>query len=141
MVNRRNFVRQTAAWCIVPGVVASLLNSCKSAATYTSNAVLPGIIQVPVSAFVEGSDRINVRDKRLEFDVLLLKKPNNEYKAIYMKCTHYDNPLVASSTSIYCNSHGSQFDMDGKVMKDPASTPLRIFPTSFENQQIQINIQ
>jgi Rieske Fe-S protein len=141
MVNRRNFVRQTAAWCIVPGVLTSLLNSCKSAATFTSADAVPGIIQVPLTAFQEGSDRINVRDKRLEFDVLLLKKPNNEYKAIYMKCTHYDNPLVASSTSIYCNSHGSQFDMDGKVMKDPAPTPLQIFPTSIENQQIQIKIQ
>jgi len=140
MVNRRNFVRQTAAWCIVPGVVASLLNSCKTAATFTSNSVVPGIIQVPLSAFVEGSDRINVRDKRLEFDVLLLKKPNNEYKAIYMKCTHYDNPLVASSTSIYCNSHGSQFDMDGKVMKDPATEPLRIFPAKVEGDFIQILI-
>ena len=140
MVNRRNFVRQTAAWCIVPGVIASLLDSCKSAFTYTSASALPGIIQVPMSAFAEGSNRINVRDKRLEFDVLLLKKPNNEYKAIYMKCTHYDNPLVATSTSIYCNSHGSQFDMDGKVMKDPATEPLRIFQAKVEGDFIQILI-
>ena len=141
MLNRRKFVTQTAAWCIVPGIVSSLLNSCKSSATFTSTSTTPGVIAVPLLSFTEGSDRINVRDKRLEYDILLLKKPGNEFKAIYMKCTHYDNPLVASSTSIYCNSHGSQFDMDGKVMKEPASTNLKIYPAKLENDQILIQIQ
>lgn len=139
-MQRRTFITHTAALCIAPGLVSSLLNSCKSAASFTSATYEPGIIKVPLASFAEGVQRLNVRDKRLDYDLLLIKKPENSYKAIYMKCTHEDSPVSASSTSIFCPSHGSQFDLDGNVMKDPALLPLRIYPSKVENEFIIISI-
>jgi cytochrome b6-f complex iron-sulfur subunit len=57
-----------------------------------------------------------------------------------MKCTHQDQPLVSSGKSLYCNSHGSQFDLEGKVIKDPASRPLRKFVTAVEGEQVLIQL-
>ena len=94
-------------------------------------------MDVPLTSFVE-SNLVIVRDLQMPFDILLVKKSEQEYNAIYMKCSHEENPLTATKTGLYCSSHGSSFDLDGKVLKEPAPKPLTTFETKLNENSISI---
>ncbi|MGZ4038554.1 MAG: QcrA and Rieske domain-containing protein, partial [Bacteroidia bacterium] len=59
---------------------------------------------------------------------------------LYMQCTHYSQPLAANAKSIFCPAHGSQFDFEGRVLKDPATQPLRKFEVNTDNNALIINL-
>jgi cytochrome b6-f complex iron-sulfur subunit len=56
-----------------------------------------------------------------------------------MKCTHQDNPLTVNSTGLYCTAHGSTFDLQGNVTKEPALHALKKYKTELNESSIVIN--
>lgn len=83
---------------------------------------------VPLGAFGEGSQVI-ARSPKLTYDVLVMKLPDGGFSSLYLRCTHKDQPLIATTTNLHCPSHGSRFAMDGSVEQGPATEPIRPFPT------------
>jgi Rieske Fe-S protein len=81
-----------------------------------------------------------VRNPKLEFDILLIRINENSYNALLMKCTHQDNALTANKSGLYCSAHGSTFDLEGNVTKEPALTPLKKFKTEVSNSSVTINL-
>jgi cytochrome b6-f complex iron-sulfur subunit len=120
----------------------SQLSSCAPALPTFKTKIAGQSISVPLS-FFETSNLAIVRDNQAEFDILLVKKNEELFEAIYMKCSHRENPLTATETGLYCSAHGSIFDLDGNVKKEPAIAPLQKFPVDFDRTQglISINIQ
>jgi len=120
----------------------SQLNSCAPALPTFKTKIAGPSINVPSSVF-ETSNLAIVRDNQAEYDILLIKKNEDLFEAIYMKCSHRENPLTATETGLYCSAHGSSFDLDGNVKKEPATAPLQKFPVDFDRTQglISINIQ
>lgn len=98
------------------------------------------MLTVPASSFGEGKLLV-VRAPGLDFDVLLVKKADNNYTALLMKCTHQDNPLTATSSGLFCPSHGSSFDLEGRVTKEPALAPLRKYNTTITDNNITIHLK
>ena len=81
-----------------------LLDSCAS--TQVINASPEnGSIRVDLASFTNDTKALIVRAKQMEYDILLLKNENN-YKAIYLQCTHQNNPVQYTSGGIVCNVHG-----------------------------------
>ena len=95
---------------------------------------------VPITSF-EGSDLLVVRDGRLPFDILLVRKPQGVFEALYLRCTHQQSELTVTPTGLHCPLHGSAFDLDGHVTEGPAVKDLKTFNTSKENDQIIINLK
>src|ERR1700754_5168139 len=107
-MDRRAFIKNSCTFCIAAtglGFIASGLSSCASAHVYKS-VIENGMIAVPVTSFAE-SNTLIVRNPKLEYDILLVKKSEENYNALYMKCTHQDNPLTGGRNGLYCSSHGS----------------------------------
>lgn len=140
MVNRRTFIKTSCVIC-ASGVL-SQLNSCAPALPTFKTKITGKTISVPVT-FFDASNVAIVRDGQAEFDILLVKKSEELFEALYMKCSHRENPLTATETGLYCSAHGSVFDLDGKVKKEPATEPLQKFPVDLDRVQglISINIQ
>ena len=145
MQSRREFIKKSCVACAGVagmGVMSTLLSSCSKLPMYSASVDNDNsIILVPVSSFIEGQNLLLVRNKQLEYDILLIKKPDSTYKAFYMKCTHQPNSLVANSSGIHCNIHGSSFDMDGNVLKEPATIPLKKFKVSLTDNVISIDLK
>jgi Rieske Fe-S protein len=58
-----------------------------------------------------------------------------------MKCTHQENALTATPEGLHCSAHGSSFDLEGRVTKEPALAPLQRFAVKLENDHLSINLK
>jgi Rieske Fe-S protein len=143
MQNRRDFIKQSCTMCmgaIGLGVISSQLSSCAPMPIYKGE-VEKDFITVPLTSFTEKNNSVIVRSNKIDFDILLVKLENGTFNALEMKCTHQDNPLTASKTGLFCASHGSTFDLQGNVTKEPAINPLKRFKTEINNSFVTIHIK
>lgn len=121
-----------------PGML-SLLQSCAPLPVFKPGSEA-SLLKVPKEKFKE-SPLVIIRVSWLPYDVLLVKKSETEYKAIYMKCSHQDQILVASKSGFFCSAHGSTFDLDGNVTKEPAISNLTQFTTTVFPDYIEVNME
>jgi Rieske Fe-S protein len=139
-MERRDFIKTSCLTCagiLGAGSVLSLLNSCSPLPVLKTSANEKTLL-VPNTSFKEDQNLLVIKNSNLEFDILLVKKKDNTYNALYMQCTHQSQPLSASKSGLFCASHGSGFDLDGNVTIEPATLPLRKFKTETENDTIKI---
>ncbi len=139
MANRRDFIKSGCIACMGLTGIATFLEACSSPLQVIKNSrsALPNVLSIPQSTFTAATRVIIVRDDKLDNDILLVKGKDN-YKALSMYCTHEGEPLTATDTKIFCNAHGSQFDFDGNVIKEPALKPLKQFKTEIISNYINI---
>jgi len=104
-------------------------------------------ISIPVSEFIYFSKEkqvtrqyIIVHHDKLEFPICLFRIKDNDYSALWMKCTHQGSELNASGDHLYCSSHGSEFDSKGKAIHGPAEKNLRSFPITVQGDKIIIEL-
>ncbi|SEM29939.1 Ferredoxin subunit of nitrite reductase or a ring-hydroxylating dioxygenase [bacterium A37T11] len=140
MVTRRKFIKSSCAACI--GMMGSglLLEACAS--RFPLVKLTPSadqMIHVPLTSFLPESNMIIVRSKTLENDILL-RKTADGYKALYLHCTHEGVALTPTPEKIFCHAHGSVFNLDGQVVQDPATDPLKQFKAELSNNEILIHI-
>lgn len=141
MRTRREFLKDTCTACLGTaflGFTFSQLTSCSSLPIYKTD-LTKKIVEVPLTSFAE-SNVVIVRDMQVPFDILAVKKSEQEYNALYMKCTHQENAVTATKTGLYCSSHGSTFDLDGNVTKEPALKPLKRFKTELKENTVSIDL-
>ena len=141
MQTRREFLKDTCTTCLGTaflGLTFTQLTSCSALPIYKTSLGGKKVL-VPLTSFAE-SNLLIVRDMQVSFDVLLVKKSEQEYNAIYMKCSHQENPVTATASGLYCSSHGSTFDLDGNVTKEPALQPLKKFRIELEANQLTIDL-
>lgn len=141
MKTRRDFLKDTCAACLGTtflGVALSQLTSCSPFPVYKT-ALTSNVVSVPMSNFAE-SKLVIVRDMQVAFDILLVRKSESEFNAIYMRCTHQENPVTATKDGLFCSAHGSRFDLEGNVTKEPALESLKNFKTSILDNQVIIDL-
>ena len=139
-MERRDFIRKSCTLCLgaMAGIsVLTLAESCASGKIVKREAQ-DNKITVAVTDFGPEDPFIIVRAQSLSFDILLHRNQDDSYNALYMQCTHYDNPVYANKKEIFCPSHGSKFDFNGHVTKEPATRNLKQFRTEKNNQDIII---
>jgi len=136
--SRRNFLSISGKGCATLALGSLALASCATLPVLRL-PVEANSISVPKSAFLE-SKTVIVRNAKLDWDILLVKNPNEAYSAVEMKCTHHDNPLSANEKGMHCTLHGSRFGLDGKVQIGPAERNLKTYPTTTTDANIIIQI-
>lgn len=143
MITRRKFVVESCSACLGLLAVASgasLLAGCASVSEFQAT-VDNNTITVPLASIAEGEKIKVVRAKQLAYDILLVVGENKDYRALEMRCTHANNILSASNTGLFCNFHGSAFNLRGEVTNGPAMSPLKNFRTTEENNLITIYLK
>lgn len=141
-MERRDFIKNSCKACLgvaCSSVLVTLLESCASLPVYKTKAV-NGVMTVPLEQFA-ATNMIVASTTQLDYDVLVIKKDDGTYKSLLMRCSHQDQPLTATASGLFCAAHGSSFDLDGNVTKEPASTPLVSYKTIVETQLINIYIK
>ena len=142
-MKRREFIIDSCKLCLSLGsigIAMSQLTSCAPALPVFKTSLNKDVVNVPLSSFAE-SNLLILRDLQMPYDVLLVKKSEQEYLALYMKCSHQENAVTATSSGLYCSSHGSSFDLDGRVLKEPALAPLKKFKTTITSTQLSVDLK
>jgi Rieske Fe-S protein len=146
-MNRRTFVKQTCITCVSGGLIPLLVSSCQ-ATHYTSGVIDETGINVSKSEFTYLKKEqtlmrqyIIIQNDKLEFPIYLYRFSDNEYSALWMKCTHQGAELQASGDSLHCPSHGSEFTNKGTVSNGPAERNLRSFPIRVQTDTITIDLR
>lgn len=116
-----------------------MLQGCGTAFPLYKAAAQNQQVLIPASAFSTGKKMLVVRTEQLENDILLVQKDEG-YLALYLQCTHEGVGLTPMSSKIVCTAHGSVFDLEGKVLKEPALKPLTTFHTEIVNSNIIIHL-
>jgi len=79
----------------------------------------------------------------LKKPLIVMRLEGEKFRVLSSKCTHlgctvrWDN----EEQRLRCPCHGSRFGDDGKVLKGPAKTPLREYPSQLAGTMLQISIR
>jgi Rieske Fe-S protein len=146
-MNRRSFVKHTCITCVSGGLIPFLITGCQ--ATHYATGVMDATgIRVPKSEFMYQRkeelftrEYIIVQNDKLEFPIYVYRFSDNEYSALWMKCTHQGAELQASGDMLHCPSHGSEFTNKGAVSNGPAEKNLRSFPVIVQTDTITIDLR
>src|SRR5437588_13094154 len=144
MQSRREFLKlcsHSLAGIAIVGFVPAIINSC-STATSPGSDVSAFNITVDVSSLtaVNQGLRTNTPDGHL---LLVVRHSATSYGTLLMICTHESctgNDMQQSDTIINCHCHGSQFDLNGKVVHGPATINLAGYSTTFDSQTKKVTI-
>jgi cytochrome b6-f complex iron-sulfur subunit len=137
MQTRREFLKKSCGACLGASVLLTQLSGCTPLPIYKTS-LSKDLIQVPLTSFLDSSLLI-VRDIQQPYDILIVKKSTYDFNAILMKCSHRENPVTATTSGLYCSTHGSSFDLDGQVLKEPAPTSLKKYKTEISTEFLIIN--
>lgn len=71
----------------------------------------------------------------------LVRAADGGFLALYYKCTHLDCTVLwrEEEQHFQCPCHGSQFALDGAVLKPPAVEALVRFPVAIADGQVQVD--
>ena len=143
-MERKDFLKTCGFACLSGSVFASLLESCGT------NKIISGTIDhsdlvIPVSAFQQGTSSFKkyvvVQHEQMKYPVCVYRSDNNQYTALFMRCTHQGAELQVFGDRLECPAHGSQFSNKGVVQNGPADTNLRTFPVTIQNDQLHISLK
>ena len=147
MINRKDFIINSCAVCLSATALSGLLSSCRSTQYISGKLNNDGII-VDVNEFkVSRKDKITyrsfiiVRNESLQYPICVYRFSENEYSALWMRCTHQGTELQASGDYLQCTAHGSEFSNKGKVTSGPADKDLRTFPVTINKSELFIDLR
>jgi nitrite reductase/ring-hydroxylating ferredoxin subunit len=118
------------------GLTALSLTGCGSLPLVKATQQNGGLA-IPSSAFAEATQVI-VRHPKLSYDLLVVKRADGTHQALYLRCTHEDQPLSATAKGLHCTAHGSRFALDGTVTAGPATRPLLSYPVTNDGEFLTI---
>ena len=146
-MNRREFVKQGCLFCVSGVILPGALSSCQTT-HYVNGTVESTGIAVLKSEFTYiqkektlSRQFIIIQNDKLEFPIYVYRFSENEYSAVWMKCSHQGAELQASGDHLQCPSHGSEFNNKGIVSNGPAERNLRSFPVSSFDDKIIIDMR
>ncbi len=142
-MQRRDFINNTCRFCLIStaAVITGGIAACSAAAT--KNIFKPEVdnntILVPLSLFDVATLQV-ISPKKFQYEIAIQKTSANTYKALLLRCTHYDNQLTPTGNGYSCSLHGSRFSKDGTVLNGPATSPLLELKTQVVNKNLLIHL-
>ena len=126
-------------------MLASLLQSCITERRI--NGVITGSdLLIPESSFQKNKasghkQYVVIQNDQLQYPICLYRFSEDDYEALWMRCTHQGTELQVVGDMLECPAHGSEFSDRGLVLNGPATTSLRTFPVTRQNNQLKISLK
>ena len=146
-MDRKEFIKSCGFACIaIPGM-AVMMQGCSLTKMLNGQIAGDNLI-VPLSEFeikkgkeIQFKKYLVVQNDILQYPVCIYRFNENEYSALWMRCTHQGTELQVFGEKLQCPAHGSEFNNRGGVQDGPADVKLRTFPVTIENNQLKISLK
>ena len=138
-LTRRRFVGAAATVTLVGCGPAAM--PTKRLGKVENNVVELDLGKIPELATAGGM--VAVQPEGLRKPLIVMRLESQQFRVLSSKCTHlgctvrWDN----EEQRLRCPCHGSRFGDDGKVLKGPAKSPLREFPSQLAGTMLQIAVR
>lgn len=80
-----------------------------------------------------------IQPEGLSAPLLIQRKEDASYHALLMECTHKQCTISLAGEKLVCPCHGSEFSLEGKVIKSPAEADLKTFNVIEDESNIYIS--
>lgn len=106
---------------------------------------LPGAAE-KTRVFVTTTDEMGLNTAKffrfLDRAAVLVRLPDGKYKSLSAKCTDLGCTVAFRSAGDYfhCNCHGSEFSINGRVLRGPAVRPLEEYDVSVVGNKIFVSV-
>jgi cytochrome b6-f complex iron-sulfur subunit len=73
-------------------------------------------------------------------DVIVARTGATTFVALAKACTHQGTTITfrAANNDFFCPNHGSLFNLNGTVARDPATQALKVFTTTLNNNSLRV---
>ncbi len=146
-MDRKGFLKTCGFACLGASSIGLLLQSCVGSKMVTAQISGENII-VPLSVFeiIKNNEKtyrkyVVVQNTQLQYPISVYRFSDQEFTAIYMRCTHQGAELTVNGDKMVCSAHGSEFDNKGNVQSSPADKPLSTFPVTIDKQNLKISLK
>jgi Rieske Fe-S protein len=146
-MKRVEFIKTCGLTCLCAASLPVFIQGCSATRTVAGGIEGDELI-VRIEEFGDGADNhknlrkyIVIQNEILKYPVCLYRLNENEYAALWMRCTHQGNELRAYGDKLQCPAHGSEFDNRGGVQNGPAEKDLRSFPVILDKNLIRISLK
>lgn len=141
-IERRKFLASACKACLLAGAgfLITDLTACSTSAKILQLPIVQDSVRFPASSFATDTIQI-IRPAGWFYDIAVRKIENDHFEALLLQCTHQQNQLEVNTNGYKCNLHGSQFSLNGQVVKGPAEHSLKQFSTSLDNGQVVIQLK
>jgi Rieske Fe-S protein len=146
-MDRREFIKNGCTACLSVTVLSTFIGSCTATRYITGTLSKDGIsikrddFKVKQKGGTAFTSFIIVRNDALQYPICVYRFNDEQYSALWMRCTHQGTELQASGDVLQCSAHGSEFNNRGQVRSGPASTNLRTFPVVINQDEIFIDLR
>lgn len=146
-MDRKGFIKTCGFSCLGGIVLAPFFQSC-TPVKIMSGKISGDDLIVALSDFeiIAGGQKhfkkyVVVQNEILQYPICIYRQNENDYTALWMRCTHQGAELQVFGDKLQCPAHGSEFDIKGLVQNGPADNKLRTFPVSIYNNQLKISLK
>lgn len=146
-MDRKQFIQTCGASCLGLAGISLALTGCASVYSVQGKAS-DETISFPKESFVETKKSgeklarqvVVVNVDNLKFPVAVYNNGNDQYTALWLKCSHQGNEVSVHGDLLSCSAHGSEYDNSGKVIKGPAKEDLRKFRVHSDETSLYIEL-
>lgn len=141
---RRTFLKQAGSLGVCACCIgaSSFLSSC-AASKRTTSAVpfteTAETVTIPVAVFND-KNSVTIKTKKFEDPVFIGKNPDGSYLSLLMHCPHKGCTVNVTPDKFVCPCHGSQFALDGALLKGPAKSALQSLTTTVVGQNVMVQL-
>ncbi len=138
-MNRKEFIINSCGACLAGATISSLFTSCTTTKYINGNIGKDGLTVSKDEFKIKQKESkahrsfIIIRNDALLFPICVYRFSEQEYSALWMRCSHQGAELQASGDFLQCPAHGSEFSNKGRVVNGPADSSLRSFPVTVTN--------
>lgn len=141
-----------ATLALLSGTLSTILQSCSKSDNPLSpnggniptiqGSVANGVVTVNIDANSPLSSVGSAALVQYSGGLLLVARTGqSSFTALTSVCTHAGCTVNEYANQIYtCLCHGSQYNIDGQVVRGPATNPLRVYQTQFSSNALTISL-
>lgn len=138
-MNRKEFLLN-----IGKGAALISLSGCLEYCGKDSNPSVPGApqnVDFTLDLGSSGNSDINTPGGYIyNQGIIIARTGANSFAAVSQACTHQGTTLIfqLSQNRFHCNNHGSNFNTNGTVINGPASSPLTVYKTQLNGNNLRV---
>jgi len=140
--SRRDILRLGAAAAAAACGGCAIFGSRKADVTAEPRQGVVRLTQAQSAALLASEGTLLVKPEGIHDKILVVHLMDHDLYAVSAVCTHLGCTVdyKKETGQIDCPCHGSQYALDGSVLRGPAKQPLKRYDVTTENGQVMIKV-